>query len=370
MKILLYQIYGSDRRYHLELTYSVLSAAQFLRDSPSDIRIVLLSDEKNKRADLPLENIVLPSATLQEWQMEGSYKHAMQAYCLHHALETFAAPTVLIDSDTRFRRHPSVLFNTIGPGRTLMHVREGKLSNTPEWPEWEHLISSSGGYIEGLTLSRDTEMFNAGVLGAHPSDTDLLNQIKAVMFRTRELSRVFTAVQLAASLVFHEKSELSTCEDAIDHYWSGPREYFHYQMQRIFPDVAAGSNVAAPDAPLPPLCDMPRGNPFFRFAARARRLQRRAPASYGHAYTAYLSALALRRRDPELANVWAGVAVNALVWGMSRRMRATEKDFRRFGPSGLKANTWLLPNVQRRWEQYWNWEIGPDPDQPPPRREH
>jgi len=240
LKILLFQIYGTQRIYHLELTHSILSAARFLKDTPSDIRLVLAADADNQRPDLPVEHLLMTPQMLDEWQMGGTYKHAIQAYALHHAVQHFGAPVVLIDSDTLLREHPGGMFDRIGPGRTLMHRREGKLSDTPEWPEWQALMKATGGALGGQRITADSVMFNAGVLGIDPQDAPLMAQIKAVMHDVRRNSDVFTAVQLAASLVFAAKTEVSVCEDLVDHYWDGPRAYYHYQMNRMYPSVLKG----------------------------------------------------------------------------------------------------------------------------------
>ncbi|MEF9605813.1 hypothetical protein O4J55_27195, partial [Paracoccus sp. PXZ] len=175
--------------------------------------------------------------------MNGRYKHAIQAYALHHAVRHFNAPTILIDSDTVFHSHPKQLFERLGPGKTLMHAREGILQDSPEWPEWEDLIRSTDGVLAGWPVSRNTTMHNAGVLGLHPQDAPLMEGVKAVMQEIRAQSSVFTAVQLAASVVFGAETELSNCDDLVEHYWNGPRAYYHHQMKHMFPDVLQGGGV-------------------------------------------------------------------------------------------------------------------------------
>jgi hypothetical protein len=236
MKIVLFQIYGNQRAYHLELTYSVLSAARFLRDDPADIRLVLASDRDNQRPDLPVDHLLITPEMLHEWQMDGTYNHAIQAYALHHAVQHFGAPVTLIDSDTIIHEHPKRLFDKIGPGKALMHANEGRLFDSPEWPEWSSLIKRSEGRVAGCAVTPDSVMYNAGVLGLHPQDAPAMDEVKAAMRAIRDNSDMFTAIQLAASLVFGAgKMELSVCDDMVEHYWGGPRAYYQYQMQQTFP---------------------------------------------------------------------------------------------------------------------------------------
>lgn len=274
MKILLFQIYGDRRVYHLELTYSILSATRFLKADPAGIRLVLAVDAGNRRPDLPVEHLEMTPARLHEWQMGGSYNHAIQAYALHHAVRRYDAPVILIDSDTVIREHPRQLFDRIAPGRTLMHAREGRLGDSIEWPQWDALIRKSGGAVAGWPVSSDSVMYNAGVMGIHPQDAPLMEDVKAAMQSIRENSSMFTAVQLAASLVFGARTELSVCDDLVEHYWGGPRAYYHYQMQRMFPGVLSGAGIEDPGMTPAPLAQSPVVALKHRLAARIKRLQR------------------------------------------------------------------------------------------------
>jgi hypothetical protein len=354
VKTLLFLIYGNQRIYHLELTYSILSAARFLKDTPGGLRIVLAADAHNQRPDLPVEHLLLSPEMVDDWQMGGTYNHAIKIHALHHALVHFDAPVILIDSDTVFRADPARMFDRIGPGKALFHKREGRLGDTLEVADWRDLVAGSGGVVGGFPLTLDSVMFNSGVLGVDPQDVHLMDKIKAVMQDMRAHSRVFTAEQMAASLVLGAQTELSACDDLVDHYWGGPRDYYHYQMGQMFPDVLAGGGITAPDQPLAPLVDDLRGRLDHRLAARIKRIQRRAEPSYGAAYTAYLSALSLGDTDPKLAQVWAITALSILRWGLSEKPpQAVAQDFTQFSPDRIDLQTWMRPDLRDRWRAYW-----------------
>ena len=140
MNILLYLIYGDKRVYHLELTYSILSAARFLDENPADTRIVLICDAANRRPDLPVEHLEIDAEQLHRWQLNGAYHHAAKINALHHALDHFKAPVALVDSDTVWHRHPQEVFDRIMPGHCVMHASEGALEDSLQWPECHILI--------------------------------------------------------------------------------------------------------------------------------------------------------------------------------------------------------------------------------------
>lgn len=360
MNVLLYMNYGKDRRYHLELTYSVLSAWEFLKSDPADTRIVLISDEHNQRPDLPVEHVLMDQETIHEWQMNGTYNHAMQAYALHHVLALYGAPTVLIDSDTYFKRHPKELFARVGPGRSLMNRREGRLYELNEWTAFERCFERLEGRIDGMEATRDIVMYNAGIIGVHPSDIDLMTGVKAVMFAVRAQSDVFTAVQLAASMVLERKTQLSTCEDVVEHYWGGPRHYYQYQIKKMFPQIMQVKPIAMPSGPLPPLQEIPSGPFFQQLVARLKLLGRKVPPAYRFALVASFTAHSLRTKNPELANVWAVTAANILIWGLQSRPEGWAKDFHLFAPERVADQAWLEEDVRKKWLNYWSGSLGPN----------
>lgn len=359
MRVLLFQMYGANRRYHLELTYSILSAHRFLQQDPADIRIALIADEPNLRPDLPADQIPVSAETIHRWQLDGTYKHGMQLNALRHALQHYATPVALLDTDTVLRDHPARMFDRISPGHTLMHIREGRMSELREWPQINQIATALGGRACRIPLTADTVMYNVGVLGLHPADLALVDRAITATSEMRAHSDLFTCNQIATSMVCANESRLSTCEDVVEHYWGGDRAYYHYQIDRMFPGVLKGGGIASVDAPLPPLQDLPRPGFRHRLRGRLRSIQRGSPPAYAHAVACASTALALRSTDPDLANVWAETAASVLAYGLPDGPRARPADFAAFAPDRLPTQSWLRDDFRRRWIQYWSGEIGP-----------
>lgn len=357
MNTLLFLIYGEQRVYHLELTYSILSAARFLAENPSEVRIVLAADARNQRPDLPVEHLLISPDQLHEWTLGGTYSHALKINVLDHALSQFEAPTVLVDSDTIFSGNPKELFERMCPGTALMHASEGPLRESEVWSEWDTLIQKSGGEVAGWPIGPESLMYNSGLLGLDPSDRVLLQDVKETLAGIRAHTTMFTAEQLAASLVLQQELEISMGRDLVEHYWHGPRAYFHYQMGQMFPDVRAGGGVVDADMPLPTLRRQIPSKPAHQIAARLKRLRRGATSEYEFAYRAYLGACSVRFSDPELANVWAVTALNMLTWGIpdgQSLLPMVRKDFVQFAPERLSEQGWMDSGLQKRWHTYWH----------------
>jgi hypothetical protein len=353
MKVLLFLIYGTGREYHLELTYSILSAARFLKDDPADVRIVLAADKANQRPDLPVEHLIIDDAMLNEWQMNGAYFHAAKPQALAYAMQHYGAPTILVDSDTIIHAHPKHLFERVAPGKSLLHESEGRLDQAANWDEWQALIEKSGGVVGTREISNASVMQNSGVIGLDPQDAHLMDDFIAVMHGIRAHSTVFTAEQLAASLAFTGPTEIAACPDLVEHYWDGPRPYYRYQMARMFPKVMGGGGIDDKEQTITALDREPPVKMADKIAARLKRLQRGNDGGYIHAYLAYRSALSCQHHDPDLANVWASNALAMLSWGLEKQRPETPDDFAAFNAENLQTLDWMDPGLQRRWVDYW-----------------
>lgn len=351
MKVLLYLMYGSGRAYHLELTYSVLSAARFLSEGAEGVQIVLASDAANQRTDLPVTPLVLTPEQLHDWQFGGSYHHAVKPQVLAHAIRETGAPVALIDTDTVLHAHPGRLFDRISAGISLMHDREWTLGQAPNRNDWQMLIADCGGALGGYPIDDQTVMHNSGVLGVDPSNVDLLEGSVRFMRAMRKHSDLFNAEQLAASVALGTRTTVAGCADLVEHYWEGPRAYYRYQMAKMFPDVAAGNPLAKVPVLLPPLQAAPTAALRDRVMARLIRAWRRADGAYGHAVLAARAAVSCQRTDPALANVWATIACNALIYGAARH--PVPADFAAFTPQSLPRLSWMDDHLRDRWRRLW-----------------
>jgi hypothetical protein len=161
-------------------------------------------------------------------------------------------------------------------------------------------------------------------------------------------------------VVLQARTRLSTCEDAIRHYWDGPRAYFHYQIKRLYPQRDA-RQFESLVARAPVLQEQPPRQLVNRVAARAKAIWRGADDTYGYALLAYRSALSLPE-DPDLANVWASIAVDTLTYGYAGPAEHVEKDFAGLGAGALGTLGWLSDSNRSKWKTYWARRArGPEP---------
>lgn len=351
MNTILYLLYGNRREYHLELTYSVLSATYFLMKEPSDIQIVLITTASGRREDLPIHHIIIDDSEMNRWMLDGKYAHASKYAALVRAMDTFQGRVLLIDTDTYFTRHPGTLFERIGPDRALMHDYDAPLGDHGYWRE---LLAKIDRPIAGYTVNAASPMFNAGVVGVDWSIRSKISDVYDLITELFEIEPVFNVEQYAFSAVLGRHASLSVCTDAVRHYWGFDRRFVHAQLDELFPEFSKAlferhvGQLRSLGMPRKPLLD--------RVRAKIMRLVRNNDRQYGFAYLSYLCSLS--SDNPKIANVWANTALdalvsNAVVWSEGS-LAHVRRDFRSFGSGRLEGHSWMQPDTRQRWRQYWD----------------
>lgn len=350
MKTIAYLMYGGRRDYHLELTYSVLSAHHFLRKEADNIQIVLITDSSNRRDDLPVDHIIVGDADLDRWMLGGKYTHAAKYQALISAMDECKGKVLLVDTDTYFTQHPKILFDRIGERQSLMCDYDTPLGEHGEWAE---LLAKLSGPVVGYTVNANSPMFNSGAIGVDWSFRTRIGEVYDLMTGLYTIDPVFNVEQFAFSAVLAKYTSISVCADALRHYWGFDRRFVHAQIDDIFPEFSRDvfernvGNLRALGMPAKSLPD--------RIRARGKRLMRGNNPQYGFAYLSYLCALS--SATPKMADAWANTALDALVskavvWRNGSRAHV-RRDFRKFAAERLDAHLWMRPETRQRWRQYW-----------------
>jgi hypothetical protein len=347
MKTIAYLLYGNRREYHLELAYSILSAVYFLRKQPADIRIVLITDERTQRTDLPIERLVYTTSDFARWTQNGTYKHEAKLHALLLAMDRFQGSIVLLDTDTYFRAHPINLFERIGPGRALMHAVDDD-DIIAKVSYWRPILEAISGPVAGYCINGQSRMLNSGVVGVHYSMRKTLNDVQALIRELYAIHPVFNIEQFAFTTILNKHFELSICPDVVRHYWGYERRFVHAQVGAMFPAFTSEFFESNAGRLLP--VGFPAKSKIDQLWARVKGLYRCQGGNYRFAYLAYRSALSAS--DKLLANAWAHVALDVLTTN-SFASPSIEKDFWQMQPERLGSHSWLAPETKQRWEEYW-----------------
>jgi hypothetical protein len=341
-----YLVYGAQREYQLELTYSVLSAVHRLGSDGSKCRIALIADEENQRPDLPVEHVVYSPAEFSSWTRNGQYKHEAKVHGLLKALDRFKGKVALVDTDTYFNVSPLRLFEHIGPGQSVMHVFERLLSDD------EYLgpiLEKIGNLPLSYSVSRETRLFNSGVIGLDFSARHLVEDVIALTAQLYSVYSAFNIEQLAFSIVLGKQTSLADCPGFIRHYYGYERGFIHAQIAELFPEFSVElfhRHIRA----LPKIGGYPKKRKLDLIKARLMAIVRRESDEYRFAYLAYLSALSSAKNSPLKANIWARIAV-AVLRQCEFVIADAEQDFRAM--KCLEPFTWLNDDTKRAWTALW-----------------
>lgn len=241
---LLYLSYGHGL-HEQEVAFSVLSAWRWIAAEAAAPRILVYTDHPELFASLPVTIELITEEAWREWAGPFRYNHRRKILALRHALHKYHNSTVLLDGDTWLRKPPAALFERIGPGRATMHLREGRLTEIAMPIPREmvtlleaHRFSDAGGHL--LSIPPSSAMWNAGVVGIHPSDAPLLDEVLHLTDQLCAKSKLHVLEQFAFSYVLEQRMQhLSGAGDLVFHYWP---PYLHDPFRLKLPEIMARYN--------------------------------------------------------------------------------------------------------------------------------
>jgi hypothetical protein len=349
-KTLVYLLYGEGHAFHLELTYSVLTAVQ-QAGQEQKFRIVLITDEKNQRHDLPIDHFVFSADEFSQWTYGGRYGHAAKVNAFAAALDRFGGKVAMADTDTFFLHDPAEIFSRIDRETAVMHADEGTLADQTAGYFDQIIERSAADATIRLPLTHASRMFNSGVIGLHESARGLLDKAVVLTRQLNELDpRVHNVDQFAIAQVLLSEHRVRHCEDLVRHYFGYTRPFIHARINALFPTFTKEAfnremRVQHQLEWYPPKAkiDLVR--------AKLKRLQRRQRSVYGFAYLAYLCAF--RTASGADANAWSTVAIDAIRWNKFPR-EIVEADFKKLRVDPTEMPTWMAPEIRARWAEYWH----------------
>lgn len=240
--VLVYLSYGGQPTQVAETTYGVLSGR---RAAGPGTDVLLYTDSPSSYAGLPVDLRVITPQEMTEWAGPHGYAHRRKTAVVDDALTALGAPVVFVDSDTWFRRPATRLFERVGPGRTVLHLREGNLDQgrAPDRELAAALDGRTYAQLDGtpLTLARDVPMWNSGVVGIHPDDGHLVREALHLTDQVyAEHQELPTVEQLALGYFLESRTRVSPASDVVYHYWHPiVRAPFHERLPSLLEETAA-----------------------------------------------------------------------------------------------------------------------------------
>lgn len=224
MKNFVYYLFSPDQYRLDEIIYSLHSAYRFLPPARSDYRFVIYSHPECDFNGLRSEVVRYDPQQLQDWAGPHNFRWRIKVKTLQDALQRYGESTVLIDGDTYFRKSPERLFDRIRPGHAILHMREGRVCDLEDkaHQDLSRVLSNAtiGDRTTGNPIRATNAMWNAGVVGLHPSDAHLMENIVDLTDRIIAEEPIITAEQFAFSYCLATQTKLRPCDDVVYHYWN------------------------------------------------------------------------------------------------------------------------------------------------------
>jgi hypothetical protein len=235
----LYLSYGQGL-HEQEVAFSILSARHWAGPGANEIRFLVYTDRPESFARLPVTIELVTREQWDEWAGPFQFSHRRKIMALRHALEKYPGATVLLDGDTWLRKSPELLFPRVGPGRAVMHIREGRLTEIkmPIPLEMAGLLqryrfTDPGGRV--LEIPASSAIWNAGVVGMHSSDMGLLKEILHLTDQFCAKSKLHILEQFAFSYFLGQRmAQLREAADLVFHYWP---PYLHAPFRLKLPRI-------------------------------------------------------------------------------------------------------------------------------------
>ena len=196
--------------------------------------VLVYTDTPNYFEKLPATIHPISTSQWQAWGGIHNFNHRRKILALDHALQCSAGPILLLDGDTWLRKPLTQLQSRIGPGRGVMHIREGQINKvkSPGYEKLRQLLQSEKGRQTGIPL--EAWMWNAGVVGLHPQQRPLLQEVLRLTDELCRHSSLHILEQLAFSWVLSQRIELHEAADVVFHYWP---PYLHQPFRQQLPMI-------------------------------------------------------------------------------------------------------------------------------------
>lgn len=279
----IFLVAGEDPVFWKQATLAICSV---LGRSQGRAKIVVYTDQPSRyvwlRGFAQVEK--LAPALLAEWiGPERFFFRAKPCLLLHHLDRHPSEAVFYLDSDTLCTDDPLALEARLQAGAFFMHCPEYRVcdNQTKERREYSKRLLNHP-LADGLALRDDSIMWNAGLLGVHPKDRELVeNVLKAVDAMTAlGLSpRTRLKEQLAFSLAAQATGRLEAIGDHFVHYWGNKDAWERWTdlwlinvLNAKYDPIAAGVAIAA--LPAPPAAVAPRKTRSERRKAKWRKFLR------------------------------------------------------------------------------------------------
>ena len=217
--------YGGEpvRTQALYCAWSALAWAQAV-----PLTVHVYTDEPAAYAPLAGRIAVEPLAMdrIRAWRGPDDFVHRQKTELVRDVATRFPGdPLLYVDSDTFFTGPLAAAVERIGPGRSVLHVREFPVATHPTSQMRKFRREMAQVSFRGAPVDLRCDMWNAGALGIDPAQFGLLAEWLELIDALYPHVKRFYVEQFAISLLLQRDTRVSAIDDVLFHYWFQKDEY-------------------------------------------------------------------------------------------------------------------------------------------------
>jgi hypothetical protein len=214
------QAYGRDD-VKAQALYAAASALAWADGLPLDVHVY--TDDAPFFAPLG-ERVrlrLLSPAEIRAWRGPHDFVHRLKAEMIRDLVRRFPDGKLLyVDADVAFRSPVAPVFERIGPGAAVLHVREYDVLTHPTKQLRRFRRRMRKVTVEGRPPDLAHGMWNAGAIGLDASHYPLVDRWLAIVDEVYPQWPYWIHEQWAISSLLERAGEVSPADDVVFHYWA------------------------------------------------------------------------------------------------------------------------------------------------------
>lgn len=240
-----YHLYGDEEIFLAEASYSIGTLLK--RINPGNSRVIIFTDQPARVRSLP---VICESIAGQINEMKGpfGYGFRVKLCTILKCAESFPGNIVYLDCDTIVKGPIQEMAAKLGKGHAFMYRQERLAGRYPQFEGFQTQLPNGLKYKYGA----ESCMFNAGVIGIHRDDANILKTALTICDALLQEGRKSgVCEQLAVSEALRISGlKILEAYKAVAHYYRGSaKRYMHHQLRR-FAD-RTGKELWNFDRPIP-----------------------------------------------------------------------------------------------------------------------
>lgn len=242
-KYLTFVIYGNDKTYYQGAKFCILSfLANWQGEADSRPEVVVLAEETEHFADLPIKLFAISPEQKSEWSLNNTYHFRIKNRGLKYLCEQLSLSPedklLFLDTDTYFTQPTNIYFDSISSEQSLMFFPEVNINSLPETNEYAVIRNKDIALPDGSTyrVNAESTMWASAVIGITGKQVEAFDYADQLIQALRkEGCTAHTLEQFALSEALIRIVSLIPAKSWLNHYsTSGRKDWGRKVLERFF----------------------------------------------------------------------------------------------------------------------------------------